>query len=277
MDNLTYVKLTQNDLGLIITKKIPLIQFFGGDFNARVGANLVDEGVNFDILGDKLLPNDKNENGDELLLFCQNNNLTIVNSFFSYPQNGVGTSPPNLFNHTLDHILIEKKVFKYIVLEAGVLDSFELPTDHRITVVTIFKNYSNSKKTTDLSKNISRKRKNEMRNVSLLVSDKPLAKKYKSVMEKELNIPNLIMQLDEKSLLVNDIVDKLIKTCFKVNEICIPKIKKRTQPSWIKQQPALIKLINNRNNAYKVWRKNRTNSTLYDKYMCLKRNVNVSF
>ena len=96
------------------------MQIFGGDFNARVGANFPSDDMECDILGDKLSSIDKNENGEELLLLCQNNNLAIVNSIFSYPQNGVGTWPLKSFEHTLDHILIDKVVIQNMVMEAGV-------------------------------------------------------------------------------------------------------------------------------------------------------------
>ena len=55
-----------------------------------------------EVLGEKLSPLYKKENGEELLLFCQNNNLAIVSSIFSYSQNSGGTWPLN----TLSILLI---------------------------------------------------------------------------------------------------------------------------------------------------------------------------
>ena len=49
-----------------------------------------------------------------------------MSSFFTYPQNGVGTCSPYLFGHTLDHTLIDKVVLEEVILEAGVLESILL-------------------------------------------------------------------------------------------------------------------------------------------------------
>ena len=45
--------------------------------------------------------------------------------------------------HTLDHTLIAKYIIQNTVMEAGVLDSCVLPTDHRMTVVKLKKMYLN--------------------------------------------------------------------------------------------------------------------------------------
>ena len=90
---------------------------YGGDFNARVGAT-TPEDVSYSEVLDPLLPdNDRNENVDELLLFCQHEKLIITNSFLSNPENAVGTwrLPSNdiekqLINpFTIDHVLLNKE------------------------------------------------------------------------------------------------------------------------------------------------------------------------
>ena len=215
------------DLEQIHKKAVALfplaITLYGGDFNARVGAAISDTIMKCDVLGDKLLLDDKNENGEELLLFCQNNQLAIVNSFFSYPHNGVGTWPPNLFGHTLDHILIDKMELKQLILEAGVLDSIILPTDHRITTAMIIKKYSNN---TNKATNNTKKRNNDQRDISLLNRDIHLAKRYRIHMEKELDIVNLIQQIKDNPINITSVIDKLIATTHKLNAFHIPKLKK---------------------------------------------------
>ena len=47
----------------------------------------------------------------------------------------------NEYRYTLDHILINKIKITTIIMEAGVLASEVLPTDHRITVATLLKNH----------------------------------------------------------------------------------------------------------------------------------------
>ena len=116
------------------------------DFNARVGASQDEDDVNGDILGTTLNIDDRNENGSELLLFCYNNDMAITNSFFSY-NHGTGTWSPYEFKCTLDYMLMNKKSSKNSVIYAGVRDSYKLPTDHRITTVSIKQqNISNGQK-----------------------------------------------------------------------------------------------------------------------------------
>ena len=62
--------------------------------------------------------------------------------------------------------LIDKVVLDEVILEAGVLDSIILPTDHRITVAMILNEYSNNKNKT-LTQNNNNKRNNAMRDVSM--------------------------------------------------------------------------------------------------------------
>ena len=57
-------------------------------------------------------------------------------------------------------------VLDEVILEAGVLDSIILPTDHRITVAMILNEYSNNKNKT-LTQNNNNKRNNAMRDVSM--------------------------------------------------------------------------------------------------------------
>ena len=228
------------------------VHIYGGDFNARVGANFVCDDMECDILGDKLSSIDKNENGEELLLFCQNNNLSIVNSFYLYPQNGVGTWPLKTFEHTLDHILIDKFVIQNMVMEAGVLNSCVLPTDHRMTVVKFKKVYSHKNSKIN---NITRKRNSTTRDVSALNTDLQLAKRYKIHMEKELNFPFQMQKINDTNNSVESIVDNLTKTCLKVNALRLPKLKKRIQPCWYKNNALLTKAMKRRNDACKNRRK----------------------
>ena len=71
---------------------------------------------------------------------------------------------------------------------------------------------------------MNRKRVNEERDVSLLVTDKELAKRYRGNMEKELNITNLLMQLRNNTTSVDSVVDKLLSASTKVKKFHLPKI-----------------------------------------------------
>ena len=182
---------------------------YGGDFNARVGASQDEDDINGDILGYKLDINDRNENGGELLLFCHNNDMAVINSFFSY-NHCTGTWPPSEFKFALDHVLMNKKSFRNSVISAGVRDNYELPTNHGITTVSIKQqNLSNDQQ----SSSKGRKRKREgKRNVLLLVTNEEVAKRYRCNMEKEMDLKNLITQFtNDGSINVENVIDEMTK------------------------------------------------------------------
>ena len=245
---------------------------FGGDFNARVGASLDVNDIDYDILGSKLSITDRNENGSELLLFCHNNKMAVVNSFFSY-YNGTGTWPPADFKYTLDHILMDKNIFRNIVISAGVKDNYALPTDHRITIANIKQhNVNNIKK--PVSK--SRKRKSEgKRDVSLLITNEEVSKRYRLNMVKELDMPNLIDQIKNDGCVnVENVIDKLSKSIFKLNDYHLPKIKNKKHANWFDLSYPLVKdTLRKRDIAHKLWSKNRSNNSLYENFIQLRKKV----
>ena len=115
--------------------------------------------------------------------------MSIVNSFYSYEENGTGAwhrpGKPNDYDYTLDHILINTSKIKEIVTEGGVID-LDLPADHRITVVRL--------KVHKVDKTV-RKQCTKVKKVNLdyskLINDKKIMREYEFKLYKVLESENL--------------------------------------------------------------------------------------
>ncbi|XP_055390541.1 craniofacial development protein 2-like [Condylostylus longicornis] len=107
-----------------------------GDFNAKVGAGRVDGIVGPFALGLR------NERGDRLIQFCQEQKLKITNTWFCLPYRRLytWTSPQhsrgNIIRSQIDYILINKR-FSSSVKSVCTYPGADVPSDHNLLVAKI--------------------------------------------------------------------------------------------------------------------------------------------
>ena len=76
-----------------------------GDKNAKIGKGKVE-----DVVGEYGL-GERNERGDRLIQFCQENNLIVANTFYQHPNRHLYTwkSPGDRHRNQIDYIMIAKR------------------------------------------------------------------------------------------------------------------------------------------------------------------------
>lgn len=107
-----------------------------GDFNAKIGKGRFENLVGPYGLGTR------NERGDRLLEFCQEEHLTITNTWFQLPPRRLYTwkspadNPQKLVRNQIDYILINDR-FKSSVKKACTYPGADVPSDHVLLVAVV--------------------------------------------------------------------------------------------------------------------------------------------
>lgn len=107
-----------------------------GDFNAKVGKGEANEVVGRFGLGER------NEQGTRLIEFCQEADLTIVNTWFELPNRRLYTwtspqdNPTRIVRNQIDYIMINKR-YKNGVTSAKTYPGADIGSDHNPVVATI--------------------------------------------------------------------------------------------------------------------------------------------
>ena len=103
-----------------------------GDFNAKVG-----EEKEMDTTG-KWGLGQRNERGQMLIDFCQNNNLAIANTLFEQPRRRIytWTSPDGAHRNQIDYILIRKR-WKSSVTNAKTYPGADCGSDHNLVAAIV--------------------------------------------------------------------------------------------------------------------------------------------
>ena len=190
------------------------IIIIAGDFNTRVGRFSTDEDTlaHPPLVGTKLKECDEyNRNGNELILFCQLNTLAIANSYYAYEDIGTGTwrnpNQQHIYEYALDHILIQQQYLIQIIVEGGVIDNIDLPTDHRATKMLLKINA-----TTNQNIPTQRKRKRLLNNsldFSKLYDTTKLMKSFKFHMNEAMDYKHLNTLLLHNQITVDEVVEKI--------------------------------------------------------------------
>lgn len=125
-DIATVMKMTKNrDINIVL-----------GDFNAKVGA-----GARTDVMGCFGLGN-RNERGDRLLLFCQENQMLLTNTIFKQPKRRLYTwiSPQDktdkIVRNQIDYIMINLR-YRNAVRSVKTYPGAYIGTDHSILIAEI--------------------------------------------------------------------------------------------------------------------------------------------
>lgn len=107
-----------------------------GDFNSKIGEGAVDETVGSFGLGER------NERGDRLVQFCQEEQLVITNTFFKLPPRRLYTwtspahSPEHIVRNQIDFVLVNKR-FKNSFKSAKTYPGADVNSDHNPVVAII--------------------------------------------------------------------------------------------------------------------------------------------
>lgn len=121
-----------------LVKKLPKqnINIIMGDYNAKIG-----QGKSGELVGDYGL-GDRNERGDRLLIFAQEHQLAIMNTFFKLPARRLYTwvspqdKPGNVVRNQIDYLLINKR-FRNSIQSAKTYPSADIGSDHNALVAKI--------------------------------------------------------------------------------------------------------------------------------------------
>lgn len=117
------------------TKKTD-ITIIMGDFNAKVGQGRVDE-----VVGDFGL-GVRNERGDKLVEFCQEEQLIVTNTWFKLPPRRLYTwkspqdNPNNIVRNQIDYILIRKR-YRNGVKSVKTYPGADVPSDHNLLMAKV--------------------------------------------------------------------------------------------------------------------------------------------
>lgn len=109
-----------------------------GDLNAKIGKGRVEN-----IIGEHGLGL-RNERGDRLLQFCQDQNMAIMNTWFELPPRRLYTwkSPQdneqNCVRNQIDYVMINQR-FRNSIKSARTYPGADVPSDHTLLVAK-FKN-----------------------------------------------------------------------------------------------------------------------------------------
>ena len=100
-----------------------------GDFNAKVG-----KGRTSDVVGDHGL-GERNERGDRLVQFCQEQEMWIANTHFQKPERRLYTwrSPGDVCRNQIDFMLINKR-FKNCVKDVKTYPGADINSDHNLMI-----------------------------------------------------------------------------------------------------------------------------------------------
>ena len=100
-----------------------------GDFNAKVG-----KGRSGDVVGDHGL-GERNERGDRLVQFCQEQEMWIANTHFQKPERKLYTwrSPGDVYRNQIDFLLINKR-FKNCVKDVKSYPGADVNSDHNLLI-----------------------------------------------------------------------------------------------------------------------------------------------
>ena len=116
------------DLAIKQTKSTDII-FVMGDFNAKVGCNSYNKITGNFGLGER------NERGERLLQFCEENNLVITNTLFEHPLRRRYTwkQPGDGHRNQIDYILIKDR-FRNCIKQARAYPGADIGSDHNPVV-----------------------------------------------------------------------------------------------------------------------------------------------
>jgi hypothetical protein len=103
-----------------------------GDFNAKTGEGEVTGVAGRHGLGVR------NNAGDRLVQFCQENKLTITNTLFTQPKRRLytWTSPDGLHRNQIDYILCQQR-WKSSIMAAKTLPGTDCRSDHQLLIAKI--------------------------------------------------------------------------------------------------------------------------------------------
>ena len=107
-----------------------------GDLNAKIGRGMVESIVGKFGLGDR------NDRGDRLVQFCQDNSLAVMNTLFKLPKRRLYTwkSPADQLGHVvrnqIDYILVRKR-FKNALKSVKTMPGADVGSDHNLLLAEI--------------------------------------------------------------------------------------------------------------------------------------------
>lgn len=183
-----------------------------GDFNAKIGSGRV-----LDIVGEYGLGN-RNERGDRLVQFCQEENMMVTNTWFKLPPRRLYTwvspqdNPKNnkIVRNQIDFILINKR-FRNCVKSAKTYPGADVGSDHNPVVVRM-----------QLKLKIIKRTQNSDKIHIEKLKDKETRQRTEEKLNEELRTNNTIEEhtnIDKKWNTIKDIIVKVGKNELKQSKI----------------------------------------------------------
>ena len=208
----------------------------GGDFNATIGNDC--ELGQWECVGDNHDPDPTSPNGTRLLTFCQEQNLSIMNTLYGYKDIHRWSFYSNLgYKRRLDYILCEwfvKRFTNNCRVYRNVSDAFD--SDHRVVVMDCaFPCKRRIKEIFHKNKYVASP------DIKFLRRDENLAKRYSEALDLSLENTSSIGNID-------DLNEEIISSILSTSESIIPKRMKATDKKpWVDDK--FLQLIECRNNT----------------------------
>ena len=166
-------------------------------------------------------------------------------------------------------MLIQHDYLHRVIVEGGVVNDVDLPTDHRATKMLLKSNIITHKRIASPKK---RKRLlNGKLDFSKLYESEKLMKNFKDYMNKEVNYKQLNSQLANNELSIDEVVDKITTGTKLISSKVLPKQQNRIDPDWYKLNKQRIdKWICRKNELWKNHKADLTSDYLCEQYKSYK-------
>ena len=215
-----------------------------GDLNAKIGKGKVD-----DIVGEYGL-GERNERGDRLLQFCQENNMIITNTFYQHPNRNLYTwkSPGDRHRNQIDYIMIRKR-FRNNIKNVKTYPGADMGgnCDHVLLVAKI-----------NIKMKVIKKRKIEEQLDYNMLKQQEIKDRYAVEVNNIYNTLNIEEGEQEES--VEEEVEKkfnlLKESIHTASKNTLEKKKRKQEKEWMTEE--IMKLIEDRKELKKPDQENQT-------------------
>ena len=191
-----------------------------GDLNAKVGNE-----IHTNVIG-KYGLGKRNDRGERLIQFCQQNKLFVTNTWFQQPPRKLYTwkSPGDIIRNQIDYIIINER-FRNCIKQAKTYPGADINSDHNPVVIKI---------KVKLKKTRNRIRKEQL-DLNLLSIDEHRVK-YNIEIRNRYNILNIeeTEQTPTESQESSEQKWKTFKNCVQTSlKAVLPKIEKKKKKEWM--------------------------------------------
>ena len=203
-----------------------------GDKNAKIGKGKVD-----DVVGEYGL-GERNERGDRLIQFCQENNLIVANTFYQHPNRHLYTwkSPGDRHRNQIDYIMIAKRYrnsIKNVKTYPGA--DMGIGCDHNLLIAKI-----------NIKMKVIKKKKLQQQLDYNMLKQREIQERY------AVEVSNIYNTLNNEEVEQNENIEEEVERKFNMlkesihtaSKNVLEKRKKKQEKEWMTEE--IMNLINRR-------------------------------